>query len=139
MKYFLILLLLFISCGTRKSETNKTNVKDDRITIENTYSTGEKIILSDVFTLSPFDGLKPMLIDGRSYTNVVVKHDKSKVKEKYFNITKKIFITKTITLLKNKETKKTDNTILYIGLFFVFCLFVFLWFYFKTDNILFLV
>jgi len=123
MKYILI-LLLFISCGTRKTELNR----HEAINIENTYSEGTKIVLGNSFTYTPFNALKPMKIEGKVYENAIVSNDKSKILIKW----KTQYITKTITIEKKKTTEKTDNTILFLGLFFIFCLFVFLWF--KTGS-----
>jgi len=123
MKYLLI-LLLFISCGTRKIELNR----HEAINIENTYSEGTKIVLGNNFTYTPFNAIKPMKIEGKVYENAIVSNDKSKTLIKW----KTQYITKTITIEKNKTTEKKDNTILFLGLFFILCLFVFLWF--KTGS-----
>lgn len=108
MKYLLI-LLIFVSCGTRKTDTQHR----DSIHVENSYSNGSKIVLGNTFTYKPFDSLKPMVIEGKEYKNVIITNDKSKTVTKW----KDRFITKTIVTEKYKETKKTDYTILIIGLF----------------------
>lgn len=126
MRYILVLLLL-CGCGTRKVE--KTENNSEKINIENNYSMGEKIVLNDVFTYTPADISKPMIIDGKSYKNAILKSDKSILKYKTIEIKTKYNITKTITVYKT--TKKTDNTILYIGLFALLLIFI----YFKTGNI----
>ena len=126
----LILLLFFVyGCGTRKTEVVKTENVKSNISIENTYSTGSKIVFMDVFTAKPIDALKPMWIDGKQYKNAIISNDKSKKTENWYYITKKYFITKTITVTKTKNTDKTDNTILWVLIAFIVCLFVFLWFY----------
>ena len=117
-----------MSCGTRKVE--KTENNSENINIENNYSMGEKIVLNDVFTYTPADISKPMIINGKSYKNAILRSDKSVSKQKTIEIKTKYNITKTITVYK--QTKKTDNTILYIGLFALLLVFI----YFKTGNIL---
>jgi hypothetical protein len=110
MKY-LILILFFIlfSCGTRKVE----NTKKDSISINNTYSNGSKIVLSNDITFEPIDALKPFKIEGKEYLNVKVTNSKKEIVEKwrYKNITK------TITIEKTKVSEKKDNANLWIGLF----------------------
>lgn len=107
MKYLLI-LLLFVSCGTRKTDTQHR----DSIHVENSYSQGTKIVLGNTFTYRPFDSLKPMVIEGKEYKNVIITNDKSKTVTKW----KDRFITKTIVTEKEKKTEKTDYTIMIIGL-----------------------
>ena len=106
--FFILLLATCCSCGSRKVET----VKKDSIHIENSYSQGTKIVLGNTFTYKPFDSLKPMVIDGKEYKNVIITNDKSVTKTKW----KDRYITKTIVTQKEKKTEKTDYTILIIGL-----------------------
>ena len=119
----ILILLLFsvYGCGTRHAEI----IKKDSIHIKNSYSTGSKIVLGNTFTYYPIDTLKPMVIDNVVYKNVIVTNDKTVTKTKW----KDRNITKTITVTKTKNTDKTDNTILWVLIAFIVCLFVFLWFY----------
>jgi len=122
MKYLLILLLL-ISCGTRKVESEKLG----SIEVNNTYSEGSKIVLGTNLTFTPFDNLKPFKVDGKEYDNVIVSNSTNKTIEKWK--IKTIYRTKTI--YQTKISEKTDYTILFALLFFILCLFVFLWFKLK--------
>ena len=110
MKY-LIILLLFISCGTRKVE----NTYKDSIVVQNSYSQGSKIVLSNTFTYTPLDSLKPMVIEGKTYENAIVSNDKSKTVVKW----KDRIITKKETIYKTKNIDKKDNSNLWIGIVFV--------------------
>ena len=116
----IIILSFLFGCGTRKTDT----AKNENIVIENNYSQGSKIVLGNTFTYKPFDNLKPMVIDKKEYVNVVISNDKSITKTKWRNKTE--YITKTITVYRT--TKKTDNTVLYIGLFLVLIIGVLAWF-----------
>lgn len=116
---FLLLLslaMLAMSCGGTRN-TTKNETKAENINIENTYSMGEKIVLNDLFTYTPLDISKPMILNGKSYQNAVIKSDKSISKEKYFNITKKYNIVKTITI--EKATDKTNYIYLWLGMFLI--------------------
>jgi len=119
-KITILLLLILCSCGTRKTDTQQ----NENIIIENQYNTGSKIVLGNTFTYKPFDVSKPMVIEGKTYSNAIVSNDKSKTFEKW----KKIYATKTVTITKNRTTEKTDNTFLYIGLFLVLVLGILAWF-----------
>lgn len=125
MKKLILLSLLFIfSCGTRKTDISKT----DNLTIKNTYLEGSKIVLGNNFTYKPFNPLKPMVIEGKTFNNAIVSNDKSRtiIKWKYGNITK------TITLYKTKVTTRTNHDFLYLGMFLIVVCAVFIWF--KTGK-----
>lgn len=126
MKYLLILLLI-IGCGTRKVESEKIGA----IEVNNTYSSGSKIVLGTNITFTPFDNAKPFKVDGKEYSNVIVSNATSKIVEKWK--TKTVYRTKTI--YQTRKVERKDNTILYIGLFFISCLFIFLWFYLKKYSL----
>jgi len=131
MKY-LIILLLFISCSTtRDVKLNKSTIESGTITTNNDVILKQETILNDIFTIKPFDNNKSMFLNGKEYKNVIITKDKSK----HNILTKTIYIrqtiTKTIEITKTKETKKTD----YTSLFFILCLFVFLWFYLPKVRV----
>lgn len=122
MKYLLIFLLI-VGCGTRKVESEKI----EGIEVNNTYSEGSKIVLGTNLTFTPFDNAKPFKVDGKEYKNVIVSNSTNKTIEKWK--TKTIYRTKTI--YQTKISEKTDYTILFALLFFILCLFIFLWFKLK--------
>ena len=110
MKY-LFIVLIFVSCGTRKTES----VHKDSIVIENSYSQGSKIVLGNIFTYTPLDSLKPMIIEGKTYENTIVSNDKSKTVVKW----KDRIITKRGIIYKTKIIEKKDNANIWIGIVFV--------------------
>ena len=128
-----LIMILLSSCGTRKVSNKQTTFKSDSLIIENKHVLSQEIILNDIFTLKPFDTLKPIIINGKSYFNVIITNDKSKITKTEDKTENKVSSVKKESEVKIKESKKTDNTILYIGLFFVLCLFIFLWFYLKKP------
>jgi len=128
----ILLLLLFsvYGCGgARNTDLSQSETKTDNINIENSYSMGSKIVLMDIFTAKPIDALKPMWIDGKEYKNASIINNKSKIKIVVLALKTKYNITKTIVIEKNKTTDKTNYIYLWLGLAFIICLFVFLWFY----------
>lgn len=124
MKYLLILLLLVSCGGTRKVESEKL----ESIEVNNTYSSGSKIVLGTNLTFTPFNNAKPFKVDGKQYENVIVSNTANKTIEKWK--VKTIYRTKTI--YQTKISEKTDYTILIASMFFILCLFVFLWFKLKV-------
>ena len=119
MKY-LIILLLFISCGTRKVESTQK----DSIVVQNSYSQGSKIVFSNTFTYTPLDSLKPMVIEGKTYENAIVSNDKSKVITKW----KDRVITKKEIVYKTKIVEKKDNSNIWIGIAIVLVIGILIWF-----------
>ena len=114
----IIILSFFCSCGTRKTDTQQR----DSVYVENNYSQGSKIVLGNTFVYKPFDVLKPMVIQGKEYKNVIITNDKTIIKEKWNNRN----ITKTIVIEKTKQTTKNNN---WIFIILIVCGFIFLWFY----------
>ena len=117
----LLLILLLVSCGSRKVESEKL----EGIEINNSYSTGSKIVLGTNLTFKPFDNSKPFNVGGKEYNNVIVTNENIKIVEPWK--TKTIYQTKTIYKTKTVESKK--NAVLWIGIVFIICGFIFLWFY----------
>ena len=130
--YILGVVLLFLtSCGDRKTTQTKHEFKSDTLSVNNSLVLKQNSILNDIYQLRPFDGSKPMLIDGKEYFNVSIIYDKSKFDN--FEITESNTLNQGSKeeTLGNKETNRSDNTFLYLGLFFILCLFVFLWLRYK--------
>jgi len=85
MRYLLILLLLLTSCGTRKVNKSTEETKQDKVeTVQNNIQVKENVAVkvidsTDEISIEPIDSIKPMVIDGKSYLNVKIKHKKRKV------------------------------------------------------------
>jgi len=126
----MFLLLFFVyGCGTRKVEAEKKETQTDQIAVINSSIESEKIVLGTSFIYTPVDGLKPMVIDGRKFENAIVSGGTHKETSHIKWMTQKYNITKTITIEKTKIVDRTDNTMLWVLIAFIGCLFVFLWFY----------
>jgi hypothetical protein len=86
MRYLLILLLLLLtSCGTRKVNKSTEETKQDKVeTVQTNVQIKENTVVkvidsTDEICIEPIDSIKPMVIDGKSYLNVKIKHKKRKV------------------------------------------------------------
>jgi len=130
MKY-LLLILLIVSCGKRTISNQSTSFKSDSLSVENSRILSQNIVLNDIYTITPFDASKPIIIDGKTYFNVTIKYDKSKFNNFEIKENAKVIEIKKETEAKNKVTEKTDYSNKIIGIVFVISLFVFLWFKFK--------
>ena len=99
MKKFIILLLAVIltSCGARKVDVSKVEIKKDSIVetkaevatteikevVDSTNITTE--VNTDEVCIEPLDSTKEMVVDGKIYKNVILKIKKNKVNTSYTN------------------------------------------------------
>lgn len=95
MKYIYIICgaLLFNSCASRKVTVSNLEIKKDSISqIETKIVTKEVFnieiqnnILIDEFIIKPLDSTKEIVIDGKSYKNVVLTYKKTKDNSLHIN------------------------------------------------------
>lgn len=93
----LVLSLLLLSCGVRKVDTTKIDIKKDSIvetkvkvvTIETKLKTDSTNINTTIdnseIIITPIDSSKTIIVDGKSYKNVVLKIKKNKINTSYTN------------------------------------------------------
>ncbi len=125
------LLLIISSCGHRATEIRKVSIRSDSLIIENERNLTSNLLLNDIGSIIPFDASKPMQINGNWYYNASISYDKSRFENfQIIDKVKKVEVKKQ-EQIKEKITDKTDNTILYLGLLFIVCLFMYLWFKLK--------
>jgi hypothetical protein len=122
------ILILLTSCGTRTAETKFTHIKTDSISINNKRTLSNSVRFNDILSVKARDSSKPLIVNGISYENALITYDKSIVKENKDVIASKVIkVTKDVAK-KEKITQKKDNSNLWIGIAFVVCLFLFLYF-----------
>lgn len=109
-KLLLITCLILMSCGARKVNIEKLEVKKDSvatteikvITVETKQKTDSTNIVvvtdSSEITITPIDTCKEIIVEGKVYKNVVLKIKKTKTNSLYTN--KK----------EESETKRIDST-----------------------------
>ena len=127
--YYLIIAVCF-SCGTRKVETTKTTeaskseISEKTQTAEKKESQTNTVIdmQSDEIEITPIDNTKPVIINGKEYRNARIRALKIKsnttiaeAKKEAKNETKQTNKKdKTTKELKNKQSTKTDYSMVYI-------------------------
>ena len=120
MKYLLI-IILFASCSTRKVVIDEVK-KDSLVTINSKIVTKEDVkietkndVITDEFTITPLDSCKDIVVDGKTYRNVVLTYKKTKdnttkVEKKIASkIEDKQQSTKNVVKQKIKEVKKKKS------------------------------
>lgn len=116
------LLIALAGCGGTRDSVNN---RQDAFQINNTYSQGSKIVLGSSYTYEPVDPSKPYRANGQEFQNVKVTANKTETRTNWKNIT----VYRTRIIYRTKTVDRTNNSYLYLGLFGIFCGFVFLWVY----------
>ena len=134
-RLILIFSLLFISCASRKVAIVKeeTKIKTDSVAITKIDSTSiinKNVYFSENTTeleIKPLNDSLPIVIDGTSYFNVVLKYKKQ---NKVLVDTSKIIVSKNVLKqvskskqetksIKNKTTDKKVNNFVYLWLLLI--------------------
>lgn len=97
MRIYILAILLLVSCGARKVDVSKVEIKKDsvvetkaivaKVETNNVIdSTNIKTESTDEETcIEPLDSTKEMVVDGKHYKNVVLRVKKSKANTLYSN------------------------------------------------------
>lgn len=109
-KIFIILVLLITSCASRKVDVSKSSIetKVDSsviVKIDGTYVKEANVAVVENYEeleYKPLDSLKPMVIDGKSYINTIIKSKKKNT----VKIDKKKEIAKVYSVKKINVKKK---------------------------------
>jgi hypothetical protein len=130
MKKIIILLLaiLLTSCGARKVDLSKIEIKKDSVvetkvivtTIENKIKTDSTNIVTTIddseITITPIDTCKEIIVEGKVYKNVVLKIKKNKANTLYTNNktesnNKRVDSVATIKVNKTEKVSGKNKTI----------------------------
>jgi len=114
-KILIILVLLITSCASRKVDVSKSTVEtkvDSSVVVkvDGTYVKEVNVAVietAEELEYKPLDSLKPMVIDGKSYINTVIKSKKKKTVK--VDKTKDIARVSSVKKLnvKREDSKKT--------------------------------
>lgn len=134
----LLIVFVFLSCGSRKVEILKTETEKKEVVneITKTIDTSNVKIQFDykleTFTIEAKDNLRPFYWNKQTYNNVVIKHEKIKDSSLYLKdnkvseIKEKQVKTETKQIIKDKKVDKKESYFKYfiylLILFFVYIL-----------------
>ena len=111
---YLILLLLITSCASRKVDVSKTEIKTNTDSTAITKTDSTSIINKNVYftenttelEIKPLNDSLPIVIDGTSYFNAVLKYKKQ---NKVLVDTSKIIVSKKVLKQVSKSKQETKN------------------------------
>jgi preprotein translocase subunit SecF len=141
---YILVSLLFLSCGSRK--VNKTNLeeKKDSISVvdvkteiktnENTEINNNSKIdkTEDEIIIEPIDNSKEIVVNGKTYKNVKIRHKKTKDNSLHINqkkVSKNALkqqikhskqVVSTSKVLKEKKIEKKESLVIYIYYLIIF-------------------
>ena len=138
-KISLLILFVFLSCGSRKVEILKTETEKKEVlneTIKTIDTSNVKIqfdLKLETFTIEAKDNLRPFYWNKQTYNNVVIKHQKIKDSSLYLKdnkvseIKEKQLKIETKQIIKDKKVDKKESYVKYIIYMLIFLCVYILW------------
>jgi uncharacterized protein YggL (DUF469 family) len=144
---YILVSILFISCGSRKVTQTKTEEKKDSIAVisvktnietkENTEINNNSKIdkTEDEFIIEPIDNTQEIVVNGKTYKNVKIRHKKTKDNSLHTNQKKvsknalkqqtrhSVQVVSTSKLSKEKKIDKKESLVIYFYLLLLILLF----------------
>lgn len=139
---YLLILLILTSCGSRKVQITQQEKQVETNIVENITTTDSSNVEvkfnyeTNIFTIEAKDNLKPFTYNGKTYFNVVLRHENKKDNSLYkkdIRIVKneaKQSNIKSKEVFKEKKVQRDNYNIKYFILFFILLLII-LYYIFK--------
>jgi ATP-dependent Zn protease len=137
MKYiYLLTFIILVSCGSRKVAVEKqekeveTNIKENIVTTDSSNVEIKFNYQLETFTVEAKDNLKPFTYNGKTYFNVVLRHENKKDNSLYkkdIRVVKneqKQSNIKSKEVIKNKNIERDNYNIKYYIIFFIILLLI---------------
>lgn len=149
MKYIYLLSLIFLtSCGSRKVQITQQEKQVETNIVENTTTTDSSNVEVkfnyelNIFTVEAKDNLKPFTYNGKTYYNVVLRHENKKDNSLYkkdIRIVKneaKQSNIKSKEVFKEKKVQRDNYNIKYFILLLIILLIILYYIYKKYIKII---
>jgi preprotein translocase subunit SecF len=155
---YILVSLLFISCGSRKVSKTTVEEKKDSVSVvdvkteiktnENTEINNNSKIdkTEDEIIIEPIDNTKEIVVNGKTYKNVKIRHKKTKDNSLHTNqkkVSKNALkqqikhnkqVVSTSKVLKEKKIEKKESLVIYI---YYLIIFIILYIIYKYKNYIF--
>ena len=132
----ILLLLFFVSCGTRKTAKEYHTFKSDTLKVNNNYELTQNSMFNDILELKPIDNTKPIIINGKSYYNASILFDKSINNGIEIKGSENLSYSGSSEMSKSKNTESKNQNFLWIGIVFIIALFVMVYLILKKYKVL---
>ena len=116
MKYiYLLTFIVLMSCGSRKVAVNtqekevETKIVENKVTTDSSNVEVKFNYELDIFTVEAKDNLKPFTYNGKTYFNVVLRHENKKDNSLYKKDIKVVKNESKVSNIKSKEVIKQKN------------------------------
>ena len=155
---FILVSLVFLSCGSRKVDKSKTEIKKDSISVVDVQTNVQTNLqveesniskidtTEDEFIIEPIDSSKEITVNGKTYKNVKIRHKKTKVNSLYTNEKKVVKNALKQQIKHNKQVvstskvfveKKIDKKESLVKYFYILLLIILLYIIYKYKNYIF--
>jgi len=159
---YILVSIVFISCGSRKvSKTNLEEKKDSVsvVDVKTEIKTNEKIVennnskidkTEDEIIIEPIDNTKEIVVNGKTYKNVKIRHKKTKDNSLHTNQKKVVKnalkqqikhskqVVSTLKLSKEKKIDKKESLVIYFYyILLIILLYIIYKYRFKIINYIF--
>jgi len=114
-----IVCLLLCGCGTRSTSKEYHEITSKNTFNDSSFILTQNVRLNDIGVLVPVDNTKPFFVDGKEYFNVSIKFDKSKFEDLKLEQKNIGTVTGSSEIKSNQATDRTDNTMLWLGMFLI--------------------
>jgi hypothetical protein len=140
--------MFLIACGSRKVVKNEYIIQKEEVITEKVITTDTSNVeirfnyQSEIFTIEAKDNLKPFTYNGKTYFNVVLRHENkkdnslykkdvkvSKIEDKQSNIKSK-------EVIKQKNIERDNYNIKYFILFIILLLIILYYIYKRYFKII---
>lgn len=123
-KIIITSLLLLISCGSRKVEVEKTDLKTAELTKVDIDTKITAIDICDMLEIEPIDTTKPIIINGFTYKNAKIKRKQSRTETKTEIKDKSTIDKKTSLKTAKKQIDRKSNSVLWLWLIILILFFL---------------
>jgi len=159
---YILVSIIFISCGSRK--VNKTNLEEKKdsvsvVDVKTEIKTNENTEINnnskidkteDEFIIEPIDNTKEIVVNGKTYKNVKIRHKKTKDNSLHTNqkkVSKNALkqqikhskqVVSTSKVLKEKKIEKKESLVIYFYyILLIILLYIIYKYRFKIINYIF--
>jgi hypothetical protein len=140
--------MFLIACGSRKVAKNEYKTQKEKVITEKVITTDTSNVeirfnyQSEIFTIEAKDNLKPFVYNGKTYFNVVLRHENKKDNSLYKKDVKVVKNESKVSNIKSKEVFKSKNierdnyNIKYFILYFILLLIILYYIYKRYFKII---